>query len=247
MMRIVKNSTPIVCLMALVSASLFFSTSNQADAQVTYTVTGFANNGVFTGSSPQVGPEERYTAVFEIDDLVVDTDDSEQFGRYPDAIISSSITFEGGYTSTVDFAGGEVTIRTDEDGGGVFFNPPDSDNNSRFLVFSFVPFETDALLVTPQVVNDLPGSLWVLQEPDGSIISGEVPEDGPQAVESLTVSLPEVLLGDCNLDGMISYLDIRPFVETLLAAGFLVQADINQSGDVTFLDISPFINIFLAQ
>ena len=243
-MRFVQKTRSIICFMACVAGSLLFFTSNQVQGQVIYTITGFANNGGIGGDSPQVGAEERYTAVFEIDDSVVDTDPTEQFGRYPGAIISSSITFEGGYTSTVDFSGGEVTIRTDESGGGVFFDSADGGDSGNFLVFSFVPFETDALLVTPQEITNLPGSLWSLQEPDGAIVSFALPGDSP-AVESLEVSLPEIVLGDCNQDGDVDYQDIKPFIETLLAEDFLAEADINQSGVVSFLDISPFIQILL--
>lgn len=52
-----------------------------------------------------------------------------------------------------------------------------------------------------------------------------------------------VLLGDVNLDGMVNFLDITPFIRVLADGGFLAQADCDQSGEVDFLDISVFIRI----
>ena len=50
-----------------------------------------------------------------------------------------------------------------------------------------------------------------------------------------------VLLGDVNLDGVVNFLDISPFIGVLSANAFQVEADINLDGDANFLDISPFI------
>jgi len=64
---------------------------------------------------------------------------------------------------------------------------------------------------------------------------------------TLTVTLDsEVLLGDCNLDGVVDFLDISPFISILSTGGFLGQADCNQDGTVNFLDISSFIEILSA-
>jgi len=50
-----------------------------------------------------------------------------------------------------------------------------------------------------------------------------------------------VLLGDCNLDGVVNFLDIAPFISFLTGAGYLAEADTNEDGFVNFLDISSFI------
>ena len=66
--------------------------------------------------------------------------------------------------------------------------------------------------------------------------------DGTEGVfVSNRVAEPEALLGDCNLDGVVDFLDIGPFIAILSADDFLVQADINEDGAVNFLDIGPFI------
>jgi|GEM_PF-1030790 len=51
------------------------------------------------------------------------------------------------------------------------------------------------------------------------------------------------LLGDCNLDGVVNFLDIAPFIAILSAGDFLAEADVNEDGTVDFLDIAPFISI----
>ena len=51
----------------------------------------------------------------------------------------------------------------------------------------------------------------------------------------------DVLLGDINLDSMVNFLDISPFIGVLSNQGTQAEADLNQDGVVNFLDISPFI------
>lgn len=52
-----------------------------------------------------------------------------------------------------------------------------------------------------------------------------------------------VLLGDCNLDGTVNFLDISPFIFALSSGSYLAQADCDQNGAVNFLDIAAFIAI----
>ena len=54
------------------------------------------------------------------------------------------------------------------------------------------------------------------------------------------------LLGDVNLDGTVSFLDISPFIAVLSAGDYQFEADVNRDGVVDFLDISPFIGILSA-
>ena len=59
-----------------------------------------------------------------------------------------------------------------------------------------------------------------------------------------TIVTPEAaVLGDVNLDGVVSFLDISPFISVLAAGEFQAQADCNGDGEVNFLDIAPFIQI----
>ena len=57
----------------------------------------------------------------------------------------------------------------------------------------------------------------------------------------------KILLGDCNLDGVVNFLDVVPFVSILTVGDYLAQADTNQDGVVNFLDISPFVVLLVSQ
>jgi len=56
-----------------------------------------------------------------------------------------------------------------------------------------------------------------------------------------------VMLGDVNLDGVVDFLDIAPFIEVLSSNGFQAEADIDLNLTVDFLDITPFINLLSGQ
>ena len=70
-------------------------------------------------------------------------------------------------------------------------------------------------------------------------------DDRIRGIGSLTVTVvPEsILLGDINLDGVVTFLDISPFIAILSSGGFQAEADVDESGEVNFLDISHFIAI----
>ena len=53
----------------------------------------------------------------------------------------------------------------------------------------------------------------------------------------------DVLKGDVNLDGSVTFLDIAPFIAVLSNNGSQAEADCDCDGDVDFLDIQPFIDI----
>ena len=71
--------------------------------------------------------------------------------------------------------------------------------------------------------------------------ASEFPFEPEPAMLSLTLSGP--ILGDTNIDGVVNFSDISPFITVLSTDGFLEQADCNEDGEVTFLDIAPFIAI----
>ena len=55
------------------------------------------------------------------------------------------------------------------------------------------------------------------------------------------------LLGDVNMDGVVDFFDISPFIAILSSSGFQAEADIDGSGVVDFFDISPFIGLLSGQ
>ena len=68
----------------------------------------------------------------------------------------------------------------------------------------------------------------------------------PGATLTVTLTSP-VLLGDVNLDGVVDFFDIAPFITLLSNGGTQAEADINQSGEINFLDVAPFIGLLTGQ
>jgi len=56
------------------------------------------------------------------------------------------------------------------------------------------------------------------------------------------LGLPPIL-GDCNLDGEVTFSDIPTFIEILSSGTYLLEADCNEDGEVNFADIGSFIAI----
>ena len=61
--------------------------------------------------------------------------------------------------------------------------------------------------------------------------------------EPAQLEFAPTLLGDCNFDRVVNFLDITPFIAKLSLGEFVEEADINQDGTLNFLDISPFVTI----
>ena len=75
---------------------------------------------------------------------------------------------------------------------------------------------------------------------------GSVVEAGVDRVEIQVVNcdeVPDVLIGDVNMDGVINLLDVAPFVDLISNGGFQVEADINGDGEVNLLDVGPFVDL----
>ena len=71
--------------------------------------------------------------------------------------------------------------------------------------------------------------------------------DGSQGIFTTDANSGSVLLADVNLDGVVNFLDIAPFIMRLASGVFLAEADINQDGIINFLDIAPFIQVLTNQ
>ena len=56
-------------------------------------------------------------------------------------------------------------------------------------------------------------------------------------------SITPTILGDCNLDGVVDFFDVAPFIEVLASQTFLAQADCDQNGVVDFFDLLTFVEI----
>lgn len=66
-------------------------------------------------------------------------------------------------------------------------------------------------------------------------------EGGNPARLVIDFSSGGVLLGDVNLDGVVSLLDVAPFVNLITTGTFQAEGDINQDGVVSLLDVAPFV------
>jgi len=118
---------------------------------------------------------------------------------------------------------------------------------NSFLTISGSPFadlladESSALSFagTPQALG-MDSTEFVLNLSDENILGAQ-----PQTLQ-LIVNYDVVdafLLGDVNMDGVVNFFDISPFIGILSNNTYLEEADCNQDGVVNFLDISPFIGI----
>ena len=83
------------------------------------------------------------------------------------------------------------------------------------------------------------------------LFQGQVPTNGLEhelVINSFQFTpAAAVLLGDIDLNGVVDFSDIPPFIAVLLDNGFQEEADTNLDGMVTFLDIPSFINILIGQ
>ena len=87
-----------------------------------------------------------------------------------------------------------------------------------------------------------PGT-YFLEVSAADVDISDFPSSGDQYFLVTSLVPSDVLLGDVNLDGVVNFLDISPFIGILSTGEFQAEADIDQNGVVNFLDISPFITV----
>ena len=140
-----------------------------------------------------------------------------------------------------DISNSGYAIGETADGRGFIWHPSFDGINSQFLgaqIFDDWLFETEGL---------------VLPFPSTSIVG--IAEDAATGALHFAVNpaiivsdvQPFVLLVDVNLDGIVDFFDIAPFIAILTANGFQDEADTDLDGEVTFFDIAPFIVILANQ
>ena len=177
--------------------------------------------------------------------------------------MSCSIEFSGGYRSEVDFAGGDIVVSREGDGGVVggaiaFLSPlhdsaPLDDLSGVGVIIvsdQNTSFASDALPtdLATEFDSSPENSTFVLFEPTG-LVAGtsnvEVDSEFQPMVFSVSISsdFEPVLLGDVDRSGFVDFLDVSPFIALLSSGEFQAEGDIDQSGEVDFLDISPFIGV----
>ena len=141
-----------------------------------------------------------------------------------DATNTVSLDLHGNAASTGDpMATGTATISTLGDEQTITANGTD-------VAFTFTYNGTDDFVaLTFAQVNVAAGTAF-----------------GSADLDDLSVTVTSdtgALKGDVNMDGMVTFFDISPFIQVLAAMGFQAEADVNCDGEVNFLDIQPFIDI----
>ena len=178
----------------------------------------------------------------------------------------SVVNISGGNVSRFDALGGEVNISGGDLGGGHFVGDGSRVNifGNEFRVDGRGIFEgyggpledfVDLVLGQPSTVTARGGFQLSGLLADGTpflialdIVGHTPPYDVVLFGASVTVTLTPpaaepVLLGDCNLDGVVDFEDIAPFIMALQSGSFLEEADCNQDGGVDFEDIGALVAI----
>ncbi len=79
-----------------------------------------------------------------------------------------------------------------------------------------------------------------------NLANGSLTPEEQAIFDMLNLKLDQILagpfmLGDINRDGVVSFLDISPFIALLSSGDYQHEADMDQNNNVNFQDISPFI------
>lgn len=109
---------------------------------------------------------------------------------------------------------------------------PQADDEIEFLMVDNMTGEFDNINIGGSGVSNDGGVSFDVVQSGGSLM--------------LTNFAP-ILLGDVNLDGVVDFSDISPFIKVLSTGEFQTEADTDQSGFINFLDISAFIQLLSGQ
>ena len=82
---------------------------------------------------------------------------------------------------------------------------------------------------------------------DVALNAAQISYLGNNVANNTASNTGSVLLGDVNLDGVVDFSDITPFITVLSNSTNQAEADCNESGAVDFSDITPFIAILSNQ
>ncbi len=153
--------------------------------------------------------------------------------------ISGGVVVDGSFFESHARSGSIVNIT----GGTVIFLRADSGSEVNITGTQFL---LNGELLDALVV----GESFTITEPMGRL-TGILADGSSFAIlvpnasnPTITVTLvPPVILGDVDLNGVVDFLDINPFIQVLATEGFQAEADCNQDGAVDFLDIQVFIDI----
>jgi len=112
--------------------------------------------------------------------------------------------------------------------------------------------ETLTPLATPNGGGNDPYNFGATPQPSFTVTADPASTGNGFGVDTITANfvfesqITNVLKGDVDLDGTVTFLDIQPFIEVLSGGTFQAEADCDCDGDIDFLDIQPFIEILAA-
>lgn len=121
-----------------------------------------------------------------------------------------------------------------------FFNTADNSANLDFQNGGFTVFGT--VVSGMDIVDTIQGLDAFDVDGPVSTLFNNVPLITVDPLEFVVLN-DVVLLGDTNLDGMVDFFDITPFISVLADEGFQAEADLDSNGVVDFFDITPFIAV----
>ena len=152
--------------------------------------------------------------------------------------------------------GSSVWWSVDADANGtVTIDTFGSDFDTELHVYEFVPGGGFAGLILVGENDDTSGSQSQVTFDVSAGTRYEIRVGGFRSADSISAGSegnivlngefaePPTLLGDINLDDVVDFADVPPFIAIVSAGGFQPEADINLDGEVGFADISPFIAI----
>jgi hypothetical protein len=191
---------------------------NSSSGVVTIDTADFSSALILDVLKHEVGHALGFGTLFDFNSLAPDA------GKY--------IGSEGVAAYQAEFDSTATFVPLQSTGGHLDENNSLSDEFGR---------EVQADLMTP-IIENTPNSTDSFSNYLSNTSLGILRDLGYDTVATTYVA-PEVTLGDCNLDGVVNFLDITPFISVLSSSGFLEEADCNEDGNVNFLDITPFIAI----
>ncbi len=180
-----------------------------------------------------------------------------EFDEDVEAFDNAEINIFGGFFNTgfgdpKDIEGGEIAAEDSDEAvnsavvnvrGGTFvgalFDPDfKAEGNGTINIFG-TDFAVDGSPVGFGQLAALSGLLTGTLE-DGSKLNNDFEQiDNGRII--LVEAGCEFDLGDVNQDGIVSLLDVDPFVTVLTGGSFQCEADVNEDGVVSLLDVDPFV------
>lgn len=159
----------------------------------------------------------------------------------------SSVALANGYFANFVPEFAESDQNNSSFGGLDFFSQLTEDVNLRGNILVSQSFDSQAVVmfdsVTGAQTTVLNGStdriLEVKTDPFGNLLAAG--QNGRVTLVTVATETRALLKGDVNIDGVIDFFDVSPFIVILSSGGFQAEADVSCDEIVDFFDISPFV------